>query len=160
MTRRIFMLFGFYALTRPLSAKKTKITHWNIINATLNHLFPKSQNFANASQLNLLNFFKLNSTSKYFDKVDLVLFINGSKALYKMDKNYLNLSKSHREKLLREFEQTNLGQNWLSTLMYYGFEAMLSDPIYGANHDMQGWNALNHNPGIPRPTKIYGKNNV
>ncbi len=77
-----------------------------------------------------------------------------------MDKNYINLSKDKKEKLLKEFEQTHLGQNWLSILMYYGFEAMLSDPIYGGNHNKQGWNALNHNAGIPRPKKIYGKNNV
>lgn len=160
MTRRIFMMLSFYLLTRPLSAKDTNITHWNIINSTINHLFPKTEQFPNANQLNLLNFFKINSTSKFFDKVDLELFIKASKELYKMNPNFLTLSKKKKEKLLREFEQTNFGYNYLSTLLYYGFEAMLGDPIYGGNNQMLGWNAIDHNAGIPRPKTKYGKSNV
>jgi gluconate 2-dehydrogenase gamma chain len=46
----------------------------------------------------------------------------------------------------------------LSLLLYYIFEALLSDPVYGGNPGGIGWQWLEHQPGFPRPPadKIYG----
>ncbi len=160
MTRRIFILLTFYMFTKSLSAKNMSPKYWQIIEVTLNHLFPKTNQYFGSSKLNFINFFKLISNDKYFDKEDLKLLLNGAKKLYKLNNNYLDLSKERKEILLRKFEQSSIGQSWLSILIYYGLEAMLSDPIYGGNKNTNGWQALNHNPGVPRPKIKYGKNNV
>ena len=48
---------------------------------------------------------------------------------------------------------------WLSTLITYTLEALLSDPLYGGNTNGIGWKWLGHDPGNPRPSadKIYGR---
>jgi gluconate 2-dehydrogenase gamma chain len=53
---------------------------------------------------------------------------------------------------------TRWGRAWLSLLLYYIFEALLSDPVYGGNPGEIGWRWLEHQPGFPRPPadKIYG----
>ena len=44
------------------------------------------------------------------------------------------------------------GQSWLSRLLTIIFEALLTDPRYGGNPNNIGWDWLNHDPGLPRPT--------
>lgn len=154
MNRRIFVILSFYILIKPLNAKKQTTSYWEVINSTLNHLFPKSKD------LNLINFFKLVTSDKYFDKDDLKLLIKGANILYKMDNNYLHLTKIEKEKLLRKFEKNSTAQRWLSILMYYGFEAMFGDPIYGGNYKQKGWSSIKHKAGFPRPKNKYGKNHV
>jgi gluconate 2-dehydrogenase gamma chain len=33
---------------------------------------------------------------------------------------------------------------------------MLGDPIYGGNKNNNGWQAINHNTGLPQPKEKYG----
>ena len=160
MTRRIFIMLSFFMFTRSLNAKRSSPTYWQIIDTTLNHIFPRSKQFAGASALNLLSFFKLVTNDKYFDKDDLKFLIKGAKILYKLDNSYTDITATKRENILREFEKNHSGERWLSTLIYYGFEAMLADPIYDGNHKQKGWKALSHNAGFPRPKNRYGKNYV
>ncbi len=156
MKRRIFLIMMFYVLTRSLSAKTITPTYWKIIESVYQHLFPKTSKFSGALDLNMIDFIKIITKDKYFDKDDFALLIKGAKKLYKVNNNFINLSIYEKEKVLRKIEQTSFGQNWLSTLMYYGFEAMLSDPIYGGNKNQKGWRSLNHNSGFPRPKVKYG----
>ena len=60
--------------------------------------------------------------------------------------------------MLRHTAGYDGGENWLSTLLLYIFEALLTDPVYGGNPNGIGWKWLGHNPGLPRPTadKRYG----
>ena len=44
-------------------------------------------------------------------------------------------------------DETRWGRAWLSLLLYYIFEALLSDPVYGGNPDGIGWQWLEHQPG-------------
>ena len=53
--------------------------------------------------------------------------------------------------MLRQIEQSNAGQNWLSLLLTYLLEALLADPVYGGNPDGIGWQWLEHQSGFPRP---------
>ena len=156
MNRRVFIAILFYLFTKNISAKNNTLTNWDIIESTLNHLFPKTSHNNGASNLKLITFFKLITKDKYFDKGDLKLLIKGARRLHRVDKNFINLSISKKEIVLRRFERTTLGQNWLSTLMYYGFEAMLCDPIYGGNKNKYGWQDIGHNTGLPQPRKKYG----
>ena len=40
-------------------------------------------------------------------------------------------------------------------MLLYIFEALLSDPVYGANVNEAGWNWLGYAAGLPRPDTIY-----
>jgi gluconate 2-dehydrogenase gamma chain len=121
-------------------------------------MFPKTKSFVGASNLNLLQFIKKLSIEKNPDREIIDFLVNGAKKLYGYNTHYLQLSHQEKESLLREFEQAN--QQWLSTLLYYGLEGMLGDPIYGGNNQMLGWKNISHTPGLPRPTMRYGKSHV
>ncbi len=43
------------------------------------------------------------------------------------------------------------GDAWLSRMITLALEALLVDPVYGANRDAQGWKWLGHYVGHPRP---------
>ena len=157
MNRRDFLLLCTVLLSQKINAK-TDLSHWDIIKSTLKHMFPKTKGFYGCEDMGMENFIKTVSGDKYFDKDDLELLIKGSYELFEQNKNITNLNKAQMEEELRIFESYN--QKWLSTLLYYGFEAMLSDPLYGGNKDQKGWKNLKHNTGLPRPLKKYGKNHV
>lgn len=72
---------------------------------------------------------------------------------------FINISTENKETLLRQIETSNAGSRWLSLMMTYLIEALLSDPVYGGNKDQQGWKWLEHIPGFPTPTvdKVYFK---
>lgn len=74
-------------------------------------------------------------------------------------KNFLQLKDDEREQLLRRIAQSRAGENWMSTLLLYIFEALLTDPVYGGNPGGIGWRWLEHAPGFPRPPadKTYRK---
>jgi gluconate 2-dehydrogenase gamma chain len=75
------------------------------------------------------------------------------------EKNFLQLDVAGREQLLGTIAKSSAGENWLSTLLLYIFEALLTDPVYGGNPDGIGWAWLEHTPGFPHPPpdKIYTK---
>jgi len=149
MKRRNFLLLLFYILNTKLYPN-SNITHWDILEKTLSHLFP------NIEEFNMMNFIKLATNNHYFNKNDLKFIINGTKIVLKKNANYMDLEKDKVEYLLRDFELSSFGQRWLSLLIYYGLESMLSDPIYGGNKNSNGWKQFSHNAGVPRPITQYG----
>lgn len=156
MNRRAFITLCTMLLTQNIYGEKNiSPTPWDIIGTTLQHLFPKSNNFAGSKNLGIDQFIKIISEDIYFDKSDLEFLIFGAKKLFSRNQSFLSLNNYDREKALREFEKEY--QNWLSLLIYYGLEGMLSDPIYGGNKAMLGYKALKHSPGLPRPKSKYGK---
>jgi gluconate 2-dehydrogenase gamma chain len=153
LKRRDFITLGLLLLTTPLY--KNSPSGWDMISSTLEHLFPKSKHFSGAISLKVYDFLRTTSKDKYFDKNDLDFLIKGGNELYKQNKDFITSSQKTKEIILREFEQTQIGANWLSLVMNYGIEGMLSDPIYGGNKDEQGWIALKHKVGQPRPKGKY-----
>lgn len=154
MKRREFITLGLLLLTTPIFAKSS-ISSWEIIKSTLEHLFPKYKQHYGAKELDIYNFLDLTVNSKYFSKDDFDFLISGTKELHRLDNNFLNLSIQNKEKILRNFENTKLGKNWLKVVMNYAIEGMLSDPIYGGNKNQLGWSALKHTAGFPRPRTKY-----
>ena len=67
-------------------------------------------------------------------------------------KAFVQLTTVQQEQLLQRIAQSQAGENWLSLLLLYIFEALLSSPIYGGNPNGIGWRWLEHNPGFPQPT--------
>lgn len=68
---------------------------------------------------------------------------------------FFDLETNEREALLRKIEMNPVGRYWLSLIIYYLFEALLSDPAYGGNSDAIGWRWLEHQSGFPRPPTPY-----
>lgn len=153
MKRRDFIALGLLLLATPLY--KTSPTSWDIINSVLNHIFPKSKNFSGANELKVSVFLETVTKDKYFDKSDLSFLVSGAKELLIKNKNFISLSHTQKEEVLRDFENSPNGQNWLSLVMNYGLEAMFSDPIYGSNKDALGWKSIKHKAGEPRPKGKY-----
>jgi len=54
----------------------------------------------------------------------------------------------------KEFTSKEWGNDWLWYIINHAFEAMLSDPVYGANTNEIGWKWLNFIPGEPRPPRV------
>ena len=66
-------------------------------------------------------------------------------------KPFIKLNKVSREQVIKEISESSAGENWLSTLLRYIFEALLTDPVYGGNTNKTGWQWLQHQPGFPLP---------
>jgi len=160
LNRRNFLKAGFLSSAIFIMNScelSTVITSKNTIDRVQNDLFPKAQ------ELGI-------KTSEYIEKVvlhhsriteDEKLFLkNGvkwlhEKALELHKNNYLQLSSSKRQEVLRAFSQTQWGERWMYKMMNYIFEAMLGDPIYGANCDKAGWKWLAFKGGEPRAKEAF-----
>ena len=133
------------------------MNEFQIIKDVYNHLFPTTKSYSGASIFGSIDFLLTISKHKSFDSSDLKFIINGANKLLKSKNNFITLTTNEKEKVLREFENTNFGQSWLSTLLYYGFEAMLGDPIYKGNKNMTGWKNINHTTPTPTASYPFGK---
>ncbi|HIP62255.1 MAG TPA: hypothetical protein EYG98_06830 [Sulfurovum sp.] len=157
MTRRNFMLLALLLGTGRIFGSTGRVAQWQVISVVMEHLFPRTSKFSGARVWGVLRFLKQTSENSLFDREDLELLHNGAKELLRIEKDFVSLSVSKKEKVLRRFEENDFGQRWLSTLIYYGLEAVLGDPIYAGNVDGRGWNEFGHRAGMPRPKVRYGK---
>jgi len=94
----------------------------------------------------------------YIDEASKRFITNGAgwlndQAKEEYGKPYYSLDSEKRQTVLRSVSDTTWGGNWLWTLFSYLFEALLSDPVYGANTHEAGWHWLNFIPGYPRPKR-------
>jgi gluconate 2-dehydrogenase gamma chain len=128
-----------------------------------NHLFPPSTDSPGADDINALVYLQraLEDPALAEDKQFIARGIGWLDELSATtyQKNFLQLDFDGREQLLRTIAKSSAGENWLSTLLLYIFEALLTDPVYGGNPDGIGWAWLEHTPGFPHPPadKVYTK---
>lgn len=157
MKRRTFLLFAlFMVVTRSIASPKSK-NELLLIKDVLNHLFPSTSKYNGAKKFGAYSFLLYVSKHPTFNKDDLEFLLRGAKKLFEQEKNFLSLNSKQKENTLREFEKLTLGQNWLSTLLNYGLESMLGDPIYRGNKKNIGWKNIAHTPPIPTATKPFGE---
>jgi len=143
--------------------KLSKTDPWLTLNATLNHLLPKSKISGatldiSAEQINafayLYQVMTVQPTAQ--DEKDFILkgvgWLN-SYAQSEKNNSFAALEFTDKEQLLRGISQSRAGQNWLNTLLGYIFQAMLSPPSYGGNTAGIGWQWLEHKAGFPLPEK-------
>lgn len=127
------------------------------------HLFPKDTDSPGAQDINALPFLQFVIAQSDFDADSRHFIINGIQSLEeasmeRFELSFEELDFTRKERLLRYLaDHTRWGKNWLSLLLYYIFEALLADPVYGCNPDEIGWQWLEHQAGFPRPPvdKIY-----
>ena len=130
---------------------------YKILVSIQNILFPKGEFGPSAKEINahlyliwvLSDEFVLKDDKKYL--VDGLQWIQET-AQEDYYKDYLNLSDKEKEQLISNVSQKTWGENWLSYMLSYVIEAMVSDPIYGFQNGV-GVKWLNHQYGLPRPTK-------
>lgn len=126
--------------------------------AVQNILFPKDKNGPGAIDFNADKYLLWVLSDKRIPKDENQYIINGLKwvdetAQEEMSENFLKLSKKEQVKLIHTVSKTSWGESWLSVMLTFIFEAMISDPIYGFNKDETGRKWLGHIAGYPRPTK-------
>ena len=135
---------------------------WKTLATVQEHLFPATESSPGAADIQALQFLQV--MLKAPDNDDKSFISKGVNWLNDIStKNhsvtFLKLNEHNKEKVLRQIEQSQAGERWLSLLLTYLIEALLSDPIYGGNPDDIGWKWLEHQPGFPRPSadKMYYK---
>jgi len=169
-SRRIFLKSAAGALATTtisaplLASNNLKITDnwqntplWQTLNAVLNHLLPESKTGPSAQDIKALNYLH-NVVTLQPIAADEITFIkkgvgwlNGF-SQSQLSKPFVELSNTEKESILRGISGSNAGNNWLSTLLGYVFEAMLTPPIYGGNPNGIGEKWLKHQAGFPLPS--------
>ncbi len=130
---------------------------WPTIAAVQEHLFPSEADSPGANDIHAASYLKSLLEDSAHDQDERNFILNGPNWLNDLSnkeykKPFLQLNTTQREQLLQRIASSEAGENWLSLLLVYIFEALLSSPIYGGNPDGIGWRWLEHNPGFPQPT--------
>ena len=169
MDRRAFLARltgGSLALVFPWSlgaqgeqpaAELDETERWETLGAVQGHLFPSEPEVPGAREINALGYLRFAMSEPGVDAEERAFIAQGVHWLADLAQRreggpFPGLDAAARERVLREVATTEAGENWLSTLLTYLFEALLSDPVYGGNPDGVGWKWLSHTPGFPRPT--------
>lgn len=153
-------IVGSSVATPPLD----DAARWRLVGAVQDHLFPSEPAAPGAQEINALAYLGWVVADDNLDPDHRAFILRGAEwveehALALEQASFGELDEGGRERVLRHVAATGGGENWLSTVLMYLFEALLTDPVYGGNPDGVGWKWLGHTPGFPRPTagKRYGK---
>lgn len=158
-----------YALRKDLTRETSFVLfsgqQRHAVSVVQEHLFPKGPNSPGATDINAAAYLEWAITAPEVDPDTKNTIVNGigrlqDASLERFEVPVSGLSNDQREQLLRYLaDKTRWGRAWLSLMLYYIFEALLSDPAYGSNPDKVGWEWLQHQPGFPTPPpdKIYGR---
>lgn len=127
------------------------------------HLFPATADAPGADDINALPYLQFVMSQPDFETGTRDFLFRGLQSLHeagmeRFEREFYRLDFSQKESLLRYLaDRTRWGLNWLSLLLKYILEALLTDPVYGGNPDGIGWKWLEHQPGFPRPPadKVY-----
>jgi len=153
------------ALTRDTGFVLFSDAQRETVTAVQDHLFPQGMASPGAADVNAMRYLEWAITAPGVDADGRNTIVNGIGPLNDASRErfsaaFEGLNIEQRETLLRYLaDNTRWGEAWLSLMLYYIFEALLSDPVYGGNSGEIGWKWLGHQPGFPRPPrdKIYGK---
>ncbi|MFQ5547768.1 MAG: gluconate 2-dehydrogenase subunit 3 family protein [Woeseia sp.] len=158
-----------YALRRELTRETSFVLfsarQREAVQAVQEHLFPGEPQAPGAADINAAAYLEWAITAPGIDPDTRNTIVNGVGRLEDASRErfellFHDLGPEQREQLLRYLaDQTRWGRAWLSLMLYYIFEALLSDPVYGGNPEESGWRWLEHKPGFPTPPadKIYGR---
>ncbi len=157
ITRRIFIsstvLAGTALALLPQGAKTPiHVEPFKVIEAVQEVLFPKGLKAPSASEFGATSYLATVSTHSSFWRDDLKFLSHGATLLIKEESDFLTMTPNNRNNALRDFVSNSpKGESWVSLILFYTLEALLSDPIYGGNQNELGWKWLNHHTGQPQP---------
>lgn len=128
------------------------------------HLFPADDTSPGAKDISALRFLRNMLQAPDMEAKEKEFIIQGVTWLNDLSTKthnqvFTKLNSSDKESILRQIESSRAGSRWLSLMMTYLIEALLSDPVYGGNKDRKGWQWLEHIAGFPTPTteQVYFK---
>jgi gluconate 2-dehydrogenase gamma chain len=161
-----FLVTLFLSPVIVRAAKKTSAVllddPWQTLAVVQEHIFPSETDSPGAKEINALEYLRNVIKDPVIDSDEKEFILNGVKwlndlSLEKHKTVFTGLSQSQRADMLQEITKSKAGRNWVSKLLSYILEALLSDPVYGGNPDGIGWKWLEHHPGFPRPpvNKLY-----
>ncbi|MCB1875679.1 MAG: gluconate 2-dehydrogenase subunit 3 family protein [Chromatiales bacterium] len=168
LSRRRFLLslaggslLALFPLPRGSAAerqgdKETEVDTWGLLGAVQERLFPTELSAPGAREINALGYLRGMLEGNHLPQEDAQFILQGAGwlqalSLERTGKSFLMLNGDEQDTLLRQIEASEAGENWMSTVILYIFEALLTDPAYGGNPDGIGWRWLAHTPGFPRP---------
>ncbi|MDH5572169.1 MAG: gluconate 2-dehydrogenase subunit 3 family protein [Gammaproteobacteria bacterium] len=155
------------ATTLPLETVVAGLTmaQWQTIELVQEHLFPAERNHLHntpgAKDIHAATYLQSVLNEPRHDPADRDFLRKGLIQLQSITKKesgqtFEQLSHSQRDAVLRKLEQAPDGRHWISMLLEYIMEALLTDPVYGGNPHGIGWQWLQHQAGFPRPPRISG----
>ena len=155
---------SFPVLTGAAAVPLPTAQRWQVSCSVQRHMLPSEPKAPGADEINALGYLKWVVADERLDTEERGFILQGAQWLEDLSRDltgqsFLSLDETGREQVMRRVAQSKAGENWLSTLLLYIFEALLVDPVYGANPDGVGWQWLGHQPGLPRPVvgKRYGE---
>ena len=162
ITRRVFISSSILAGTAlallPQGCKSNvDIELFKVLEAVQEVLFPKGLQAPSSLEFGATAYLATVSNHSSFLKSDFRFLKHGAQELMNEYTDFLSLSPNEQDTTLRKFTKSKVGGNWVSFVLYFTLEALLSDPIYGGNKNELGWKWLGHNAGQPRPQKPFGE---
>jgi len=123
------------------------------LEAIISHFFPSIGHLPSAQEFGAMEFLDSTIYHRTFDRDIRDFIIRGAESFIRESRGaFLKYNQIERERVLREFESSSIGGDWLSRIMILSMEALLSDPIYGGNIRESGWRALDIDEGKPQPS--------
>ncbi len=124
--------------------------------ALAHHLYPTSPLGFGVDQIDLAAYITFVLEDQRILQEDRDYLLRGVKwvqedAYTMFGKSFLQLSFEQKEKLLQKISQLHWGDNYLSYLLTYIFEALFAAPVYGSQSDRLAWAWSGHQPGFPLP---------
>ena len=128
-----------------------------ILSSVQQILFPPDGNGPGASDIHATEYLLWVLSDPEKDPEEVQYIVNGigwvdETADETFSKPYNELTQPEKETLIESISHESWGESWLSIILTFIFEALLSDPQYGGNPDGTGWKWLNFTAGQPRPT--------
>ena len=174
ISRREFMtrvgLLGSLALTYPvvalaeLRASKAKqptadwqkIPTWQTIAQVQEVLFPAAEDIPGAADIGAAIYLHGAIENPNADGEDKDFIYRGVGWLDGLTqehhkKSFVQLTDVQQQEIIEVIVKSSAGRNWVSKLLTYTLEALLTDPVYGGNKNGIGWKWLQHQPGYPTP---------
>jgi len=147
----VALLFGL-----PNMAGADDYDPWPTLGAVLEHLLPSEPDSPGAKEIHALDYLRFVVADTRVDPEQRNFILQGNRwlddlAREKDGRPFLELDFDGKDKLLRQVTRSSAGENWVSTLLTYLFEALLTAPAYGGNTDRIGWRWLQYVPGFPLP---------
>ena len=140
---------------KPYLNKMTK-DQMRILRVIQNILFPEDGNGPGAGEIRADSYLQWIIADPRMDKDEVEYIINGigwvdETAQEDYNRDFMNLDARDQEQLIAKISGESWGEDWLSIILSYIFEALLADPLYGGNPGGAGWKWLDVYPGQPRP---------
>lgn len=129
---------------------------WVTLAAVLEHMLPSEAASPGATEIHALDYLRFVVNDPRIDPQEREFIVQGSGWLDELAReshgqDFPALGVDDKEGLLRRITASAAGENWVSTLLSYLLEALLTAPAYGGNTDQLGWRWLQYTPGFPLP---------